>query len=70
VKKSVLPIFLQIQRWSSFLQKKRAQIDQKTLPRSRIRHQTTKMKSLRIQPATMATLILDQHNNQPTIPHH
>jgi hypothetical protein len=44
-----------------------AQIDQKMLPRSRITHQTTKTKSSRIRP-TMATLILAQHNNQPTIP--
>jgi hypothetical protein len=69
VEKSVLQIFLQIQRWSSFSPKIRAQIDKKTLPRSRIKEQTTKKKSLHIRP-TMATLILAQHNNQPTIPRH
>jgi hypothetical protein len=69
MKKSDPPIFLQIRRWSSFSPKTRAQIDQKTLPRSRISHQTTKTKSSRIR-ATMATLILAQHNNQPTIPWH
>jgi ribosomal protein L17 len=59
------PDFLQIQRWSSFSQKTRAQIVQKMLPHSPIEHQTTKTKSLRIRP-TMATLILAQHNKQPT----
>jgi hypothetical protein len=46
-----------------------AQIDQKTLPHSPTGRQTTKTKSLRIQP-TMATLVLAQHNNQPTISRH
>jgi hypothetical protein len=44
MKKSDPPIFLQIHRLSSFLPKTRAQIDQKTLPRSRIWHQTTTTK--------------------------
>jgi hypothetical protein len=66
MEKKVQAIILQIQSWSPFSQKYRAQIDQKTLPRSRIMHRTTKTKSWRIRPA-MATLILAQHNNQPTI---
>jgi hypothetical protein len=61
MKKSCPPIFLQIQCWSSFSPKTRAQIVPKTLPHLPIEHQTTKTKSLRIGPA-MATLILAQHN--------
>jgi hypothetical protein len=66
MKKEVQAIFLQIQRWSSFSPKNLAQIDQKTLPHSRITHRTTKTKLLPIPP-TMATLDLAQRNNQPTI---
>jgi hypothetical protein len=62
-------IFLQIQRWSFFLPKARAQTIQKRLPHSTMEHQTTKMKLLGIRP-TMAMLILSQHNNQPAIPRH
>jgi hypothetical protein len=67
MKKKVQAIFLQIQRWSSFSPKTRAQIVQKTLPHSPIEHQTTKAKSLRIRPAMVT---LSQYNNQPTIPWH
>jgi hypothetical protein len=42
MKKKVQGIFLQIPYWSSFLPKHSAQIDQKTLPRSRIMHRTSK----------------------------
>ena len=63
MKKSRPPIFLQIQRWSSFSPKTRAQIVPKTLPHSPIERHTTKIKSLRIRP-TMATLLLAQYNNQ------
>jgi hypothetical protein len=51
MKKSRPPIFLQIQRWSSFSPKTRAQIVPKTLPHSPIERHTTKIKSLRIRPA-------------------
>jgi hypothetical protein len=66
MKKSRPLIFLQIQRWSSFSQKTWAQIVPKTLPHL---PKTTKTKSLRIRP-TMATLVLAQHNSQPTISQH
>jgi hypothetical protein len=49
--------------------KMRAQIVPKTLPHSPIKRHTTKTKLLRIRP-TMATLVLAQHNNQPTISRH
>jgi hypothetical protein len=42
---------------------------QNSLPRVRIKHQTTKTESLHTPPI-MAMLILAQHNNQPTIPRH
>ena len=42
----------------------------KMIPRLPIKHQTTKTKSLRILSASMATLILAQNNNQPTILQH
>jgi hypothetical protein len=66
MKEKVQAIFLQIQHWSSVLPKNGAQIDQNTLPHSRITHRTTKTKLLRIRPATL--LSLAQPNNQPTIP--
>jgi hypothetical protein len=69
MKKSRPPIFLQIQRWSSFSPKTGAQIVQKALPHSPIEPHTTKTKPLPIRP-TMATLVLAQHNNQPTISWH
>jgi hypothetical protein len=42
---------------------------QNSLPRARIKHQTTKTKWLRTL-LTMAMLILAEHNNQPTILRH
>jgi hypothetical protein len=50
------------------LPKTSKQIVPKTLPHLPIAHQTTKTKLLRIR-RTMATLVLAQHNNQPTIYH-
>jgi hypothetical protein len=63
MKKKVQARFLQIQPWSSFSPKDSVQNDQKTLPRSRITHRTTKTKMLRIPPA-METISLAQRNNQ------
>jgi hypothetical protein len=49
--------------------KNRPQNCSKTLPGSRITHQRTKTKLLRIR-LTMAMLSLAQRNNQPTIKQH
>jgi hypothetical protein len=69
MKKKEQAIFLKIHHWSSFLPEHCVQINQRTLPGSRITHQTTATKLLRIQP-TMAMLSLAQRNNQSTIERH